>query len=1142
MTVGTTRWKIAAAQRFTAVAWVPVSEGSFAACLPLDALASASIQLLANTVHPSSDSPGGLVNVSARIPLATSGSGSGQWEVPPDAIPSTVGGLILQISSSTAGTVDVTTGGTPVHLAVGPAAPASTVLLSGGTPAWTSSSGVAPDALLLGFVTSRDDGTTGGALVNTLPKAVGAGGETIRIARRPGLPNVDARIPATSVLANIKANNPAVQDSLAAGRLTATGATRKQSTQTLLRVANDGAVHLTAKAHLSIVAWLGGDVIRAPDTIDLTLPGAPAPRSMPSAHVLEFAGHQSFRAGETLMVGVTPSSPNGLIASVDSVSAGGRATTVHFHDGGLLDAFSQLTLVAQVPVAPDGTAPEAAANGARISEATPLSVSASLGFSASRSFQLSPSLSGQVSFHFAPSVTLAITVGTGWLGLPSSVSLHYAVDASSSVTATLTAQAGASAQATFALGRLSLAPFSIGPVVVVPELTSNLTVSADFSAAVSLSGSVTEHAHSGMTMTAGGSRGFSFYGDSNNGWGSPQFAGASLEASISAQAQAALTFQFNLLAYGQVGPDARVTATIGLQVTPFSTPKWQVTASGDFGIGLNLNALNVSVVTSLLRLLGINTNPNWSIGHLGPYVVASGSGGTIGGPGTGPGGGGSSQGPTTGTGGGGGGGGGGRPLTSAPPGASATVAQGPAAPFGYRYAVSLHGYVPNSAVGITCVDTQDPSGFYYFTLATDGAGNASTASYCYSATGPEYWVIAGGLASNHARWSSGGGTPPAPGAAVQIGWSAGHPGWIYMALSGFPPGSYQYTCQFASGGNASFTLSVASSPVTFDNGHTCFDLQAGDTVSVSVASVQSNSVTVGGAPPQKGTGETVGGVTNTWSNYANAGGTQGPAIQSNQTVAVSCRVQGLAVADGNNWWYRISTSPWSNSFYASADAFYNNGRTSGSLIGTPFVDPAIATCSTAPPPPPTNGETTGGLAHTWTNYLNAGGTEGPSIPSNATVQITCALHGFPVADGNTWWYRIGSSPWNNAFYVSADAFYNNGQTSGPLAGTPFVDPAVPLCASLGGHTETTGGATNTWTNYTNAGGSQGPTIPTRNSVQVTCVVQGFPVADGNNLWYQIGSSPWNNAYYASADAFYNNGQTSGPLAGTPFVDPAVPHC
>jgi cell wall-associated NlpC family hydrolase len=102
---------------------------------------------------------------------------------------------------------------------------------------------------------------------------------------------------------------------------------------------------------------------------------------------------------------------------------------------------------------------------------------------------------------------------------------------------------------------------------------------------------------------------------------------------------------------------------------------------------------------------------------------------------------------------------------------------------------------------------------------------------------------------------------------------------------------------------------------------------------------------------------------------------------------------------------------------------------------------------TTPPPsqPPTLAETTGGAAHTWTNYANAGGIEGPSIPSNATVQIGCRVTGFRVEDGNTWWYRIASSPWNGAFYVSADAFYNNGQTSGGLIGTPFVDPAVPGC-------------------------------------------------------------------------------------------------
>lgn len=98
-----------------------------------------------------------------------------------------------------------------------------------------------------------------------------------------------------------------------------------------------------------------------------------------------------------------------------------------------------------------------------------------------------------------------------------------------------------------------------------------------------------------------------------------------------------------------------------------------------------------------------------------------------------------------------------------------------------------------------------------------------------------------------------------------------------------------------------------------------------------------------------------------------------------------------------------------------------------------------------PAPPPTYAETTGGNTNTWTNPSNAGGTQGPTIPSNATVQIACKLTGFRVADGNTWWYRVAQSPWNGQFYASADAFYNNGQTSGSLHGTPFVDGNVPNC-------------------------------------------------------------------------------------------------
>ena len=108
--------------------------------------------------------------------------------------------------------------------------------------------------------------------------------------------------------------------------------------------------------------------------------------------------------------------------------------------------------------------------------------------------------------------------------------------------------------------------------------------------------------------------------------------------------------------------------------------------------------------------------------------------------------------------------------------------------------------------------------------------------------------------------------------------------------------------------------------------------------------------------------------------------------------------------------------------------------------------PTVASPPLPPPPAPaTYAETVGGVSHSWTDYSNAGGTEGPSIAAYQTVEIACKVTGFQVADGNTWWYRIASSPWNDQYYVSADAFYNNGETSGSLHGTPFVDPAVPNC-------------------------------------------------------------------------------------------------
>lgn len=90
-------------------------------------------------------------------------------------------------------------------------------------------------------------------------------------------------------------------------------------------------------------------------------------------------------------------------------------------------------------------------------------------------------------------------------------------------------------------------------------------------------------------------------------------------------------------------------------------------------------------------------------------------------------------------------------------------------------------------------------------------------------------------------------------------------------------------------------------------------------------------------------------------------------------------------------------------------------------------------------------ETVGGLTHTHTDYREAGGTEGQIIYSGETVEVSCRVEGYEVEDGDTWWYQIASPPWNGLYYATADAFYNNGEKSGTLIGTPHVDLTVKEC-------------------------------------------------------------------------------------------------
>jgi len=90
--------------------------------------------------------------------------------------------------------------------------------------------------------------------------------------------------------------------------------------------------------------------------------------------------------------------------------------------------------------------------------------------------------------------------------------------------------------------------------------------------------------------------------------------------------------------------------------------------------------------------------------------------------------------------------------------------------------------------------------------------------------------------------------------------------------------------------------------------------------------------------------EVPGGLAHAWTDYTTGQGKAGPSLRPSVDVRVSCRIRGLKVDDGNVWWYRLASAPWSNHFYATADAFYNNGHRSGPLRRTPFFDPKVPVC------------------------------------------------------------------------------------------------------------------------------------------------------------------------------------------------------
>jgi transcriptional regulator with XRE-family HTH domain len=114
-------------------------------------------------------------------------------------------------------------------------------------------------------------------------------------------------------------------------------------------------------------------------------------------------------------------------------------------------------------------------------------------------------------------------------------------------------------------------------------------------------------------------------------------------------------------------------------------------------------------------------------------------------------------------------------------------------------------------------------------------------------------------------------------------------------------------------------------------------------------------------------------------------------------------------------------------------------------VGVGVAAACLAALSGGPAgPTSTWTETTGTPAHTWADPLQLTGAGTPLGPRQS-VQVLCRVKGYVVEDGDPWWYRLASSPWNGRYYATSDAFYNNGSVSGPVDNGVVVDEQVPPC-------------------------------------------------------------------------------------------------
>lgn len=124
-------------------------------------------------------------------------------------------------------------------------------------------------------------------------------------------------------------------------------------------------------------------------------------------------------------------------------------------------------------------------------------------------------------------------------------------------------------------------------------------------------------------------------------------------------------------------------------------------------------------------------------------------------------------------------------------------------------------------------------------------------------------------------------------------------------------------------------------------------------------------------------------------------------------------------------------------------------QTSSNSSGQPTSSVAATGVTNAATPSPTSGkpyaEQEGSIgAPTFASPYS--GKQGAKIPPGAWVQVSCKMLAptIPSTSPDGYWYRIASSPWNNAYYAVANTFLN-GDILGRTPYTHYTDFKVPDC-------------------------------------------------------------------------------------------------